>query len=259
MQTQRVGKTDLKVSQIGLGTVKFGRTEGLKYPDPFTLPTDKELKNLLALAKDLGINLLDTAPAYGASEDRLGKLLHLHRHDWVISTKVGEEFVDGKSQFDFSKQRMQLSVERSLKRLRTDYLDVVLVHSNGDDQSLIEEEHVFHTLQELKQAGKLRAFGMSTKTLSGGLLSVQMADVVMVSFNPVYDQEREVIQSAHQHQKGIFVKKALASGHLDKIKSANPVLNSLQFVFSEPGVSSAIVGTINPLHLRQLVETLADI
>ena len=98
----RLGQTSLDVSILGLGTVKFGRNQGVKYPNSFSLPSDKELSHLLSLAADVGINLLDTAPAYGMSEERLGHLLQGQRHQWIISTKVGEEFIQGQSYFDFS-------------------------------------------------------------------------------------------------------------------------------------------------------------
>jgi len=81
--------TDISVSALGLGTVKIGRDQGVKYPTGFTIPDDAAVRNLLATAHDLGINLLDTAPAYGSSETRLGQLLG-KRQDWVIVTKTGE-------------------------------------------------------------------------------------------------------------------------------------------------------------------------
>lgn len=246
MQRASLGKTGIEVSRVGLGTVKFGRNQGVKYPAAFDLPTDDEITHLLTVAFELGINLLDTAPAYGLSEERLGKLLPGRREQWVITTKAGEEFVNGVSQFDFSPAFICHSIERSLQRLRMDYLDIVLVHSNGEDEKIIEQDQVFTTLDKLKQAGKIRAYGMSTKTVTGGLLTLDRADVAMVTFNPDYTEERQVIEQANQHQKGIFIKKAFASGHL-------PVADSLRFIFNEPGVTSVIMGTINPAHLRENV------
>lgn len=251
MQRRRLGQSDLEVSILGLGTVKFGRNQGVKYPSAFTLPTDRELIRLLNSASDLGINLLDTAPAYGIAEERLGKLLRGNRSKWVISTKVGESFCEGKSYFDFSKTALILSVERSLQRLQTDYLDVVLVHSNGDDERLIAEEEVFSTLALLKQAGKLRAFGMSSKTVAGGIATLKTADIAMVTFNSLETTERKVIAYAHQHQKSIFIKKALLSGHLQKIKHADPIAHALKFILREPGITSVIVGTLNAKHLQE--------
>lgn len=242
MKKHQIGTTGITVSHIGLGTVKFGRNQGVKYPQSFNLPSDHDITELLAVARDLGVNLVDTAPAYGVSEERLGKALAGKRHDWVVCTKAGEEFADGESKFDFSEQAIRFSVDRSLKRLRTDYLDIVLVHSSGEDMSIIEHDRVFTTLDALKREGKLRAYGMSTKTIAGGRETVASADIAMVAYNPTYVDERVIIQEAQQRNKGIFIKKALGSGHL-------PATESLAFVLNEPGVTSVIVGTINAAHL----------
>jgi aryl-alcohol dehydrogenase-like predicted oxidoreductase len=247
MQINRLGKTDIDVSLVGLGTVKFGRQHGVKYPQAFSLPTDAEILQLLASAEALGINLLDTAPAYGVSEERLGKLLHGQRHRWIISTKAGEEFDGDASHYDFSPRTITASVERSLQRLRTDYVDILLIHSDCNDVRIIDEDHVFSTLAALKKAGKIRAYGMSTKTLLGGLLTVDLADVAMVSYSADYTDEREVLTHAQALQKGIFIKKALASGH------AQHPAEVLRFACSAPGVTSVIVGTINPQHLQDNV------
>jgi aryl-alcohol dehydrogenase-like predicted oxidoreductase len=96
-----LGSTAMKVSALGLGTVKLGRDQGVKYPEGFTIPDDGQARALLAQARDLGINLIDTAPAYGNSEQRLGNLLRGQRDQWLICSKVGEEFDDGVSRFDF--------------------------------------------------------------------------------------------------------------------------------------------------------------
>ena len=69
-----IGKTNINISPIGLGTVKLGRNTGVKYPQQFKLPNDKQAQDLLHIAKEWNINLIDTAPAYGNSEQRLGKL-----------------------------------------------------------------------------------------------------------------------------------------------------------------------------------------
>ena len=254
-----LGNSSIQVSRVGLGTVKLGRNQGVKYPTAFQLPSDEDIQTLLACARELGINLLDTAPAYGSSEERLGKLLHGVRTDWIICTKVGEEFVAGQSQFDFTEEGMRRSVERSLKRLQTDYLDIVLVHSNGEDVKLIEEYGVFAILSELKQAGLIRAFGMSTKTVAGGMLAVDQSDVVMVTYNPVETTERPVIAYANQKNKGVLIKKALASGHVDKIAAQDPVGEAMRFIFAEPGVSSVIVGTLSPEHLRESVRKADEV
>lgn len=238
--------------------MKFGRNQQVHYPAAFSLPEDKEILNLLAIAQDLGINLLDTAPAYGSSEERLGPLLKNHRSDWVIATKVGEEFINGASHYDFTPETIRKSIERSLKRLCTDYLDFVLIHSNGEDKKIIEESAVFATLSASKDSGKIRAFGMSTKTVEGGMLAVAQSDVVMVTHNPVYTDEQSVIAYAEQNKKGVFIKKALASGHLQKISAVDPVREAMRFIFQERGVGSVIVGTLNPEHLTHNVQCAAE-
>lgn len=245
-----LGKSDIHVSRIGLGTVKWGRNQGVKYPVPFELPSDDHIRALLSRARTLGINLLDTAPAYGTSEERLGKLLKNDRSHWVLCTKVGETFVNGESHFDFSMTAIEQSIEQSLKHLKTDYLDIVLIHSNGDDVKLIKEMAVFETLARLKKKGTLRAFGMSTKTIAGGMLAVEHSDVVMVTYNLLQPEEQPVIAYAEEKQKGIFIKKAFASGHLEKIPEKNPIQATMNFIFAEKGVSSIIVGTLNEAHLE---------
>ena len=75
LSRRQLGATGLEVSRLALGTVKFGRNEGVRYPQPFELPSDAQLDTLIGCAAELGVNLLDTAPAYGHSETRLGRLL----------------------------------------------------------------------------------------------------------------------------------------------------------------------------------------
>ncbi|WP_170833929.1 aldo/keto reductase [Pseudomonas argentinensis] len=254
-----LGSTGLSVSPLGLGTVKLGRDQGVKYPSGFTIPDDQQALQLLGLARELGINLLDTAPAYGSSEQRLGPLLRGQRHDWVIVSKVGEEFDNGLSHFDFSAAHTRRSVERSLKRLETDYIDLVLVHSNGDDLAILRDEGVYDTLAELKQAGLIRGFGFSGKTLEGGLLALERGDCAMVTYNLGEQQERPVLDYAASHGKGVLIKKALASGHVCLDSGVDPVRASFELIFAHPGVGSAIVGTINPLHLAHNVAVAAEV
>ncbi|MDU9395767.1 aldo/keto reductase [Pseudomonas sp. zfem003] len=254
-----LGDTGLRVSPLGLGTVKLGRDQGVKYPSGFTIPDDTEARQLLALARDLGINLIDTAPAYGRSEERLGPLLRGQRQDWVIVSKVGEEFEAGQSHFDFSPAHTRRSVERSLQRLETDVIDLVLVHSDGNDVAVLRDSGVYETLAELKQAGKIRAFGLSGKTVDGGLLALERGDCAMVTYNLNEQGERPVLDYAAQHAKGLLVKKGLASGHACLAPGVDPVRASFELIFGHPGVTSAIIGTINPLHLSHNVATAAAV
>src|SRR5690606_2482402 len=118
-----LGQTGIEVSALGWGTVKLGRNTQVKYPSGFELPDDKTAAQLLHLVRDLGVNLLDTAPAYGTSEERLGNLLKGQRQGWVSCTKAGEFFDGTHSRFDFSSAALRESVEQSLRRRRSDYID----------------------------------------------------------------------------------------------------------------------------------------
>lgn len=256
---RRLGNTGIDVSCIGLGTVKIGRNEGVKYPTGFELPSDAQVRDLLSLSRDLGINLLDTAPAYGNSEERLGQLI-TNRHDWIICSKVGEEFNNGLSSFDFSGAHVRRSIERSLRRLKTDYLDIVLVHSDGSDEHIIKETDCFDALRRCREEGLIRSFGISTKSVAGGLLGVEESDVVMVTFHPGAPQDAVVINAAAAANRGVLIKKAFNSGHSvitgagsEKGDNPDPVQATMDFIFAQPGVSSVIIGTINPVHVKQNV------
>lgn len=248
------GSTGLQCSVLGLGTVKIGRNTGVKYPQAFALPSDEAVRNLLAQARESGINLLDTAPAYGHSEERLGQLADCTK-GFLICTKVGEEFDGANSHFDFSASHVRHSIERSLQRLQREVLDIVLVHSDGNDDTLILNSDILPTLATLKQQGKLRAFGVSTKTVAGGLLALAHSDGVMATLNLQQQDELPVFARAVELRKGVLVKKALASGHALARTTNQPttpddaVQQSLALCLSQAATSSIIIGTINPGHL----------
>jgi len=263
LPTRRLGSTDIHLSVLGLGTVKFGRDQQVKYPQPFKIPSDSEVLKLLSQAQDLGINYLDTAPAYGESEVRLGKLLKGNRQNWLIASKVGEEFVDGQSHYDFTPEHIQFSVERSLKRLNTDYLDLMLIHSDGSDLDILNRLGSLDKLLQLKDQGLIRAIGMSTKTIAGGKLAAEKSDAIMVTYNLKETTESEVITDAQNHDCAVIIKKAFASGHLtlstDQPRNKhhapqNLAQQSIDFIFQQLGVTSAVVGTINPKHLDSNVQ-----
>lgn len=267
MELRPLGKTGLNVSVIGLGTVKLGRTRGLKYASPaMDLPSDEQVQSLLETAAVIGVNLLDTAPAYGTSEERLGELMTRAawlggRDKWVVCAKAGEEFDadadggKGVSRFEFAPVAVRASVERSLKRLRTEHIDVLLLHSDGRDEWIIRESGAMDELAALKARGLIRAFGISTKTVEGGMLAVEECDVVMVTHNPSHTVEQRVIDSADEAGVGVLVKKGLESGHTTDYAQA------IRFVLATPGVSAMIVGTSSAEHLRAnaaAVETVGE-
>jgi aryl-alcohol dehydrogenase-like predicted oxidoreductase len=246
MEYRPLGRTGLTVSLLGLGTVKLGRDRAVKYPRSFRIPDDAQARNLLAGARDLGINLLDTAPAYGTSEERLGTLLRGQRQQWILGTKVGEEFDDGRSRFDFSPGHVRASVERSLRRLQTDYLDLVLIHSDGDDLGILDGSGALEALVELRDSGWIRAVGMSHKTAAGGRLAIARGcDVIMATLNLDERGKAPLIAEAAGAGCGVLIKKALAGGHAG--------IDSLRWVAGQPGASCVVVGTIDLEHLRENV------
>ena len=243
MQRRPLGQTGLLVTPLGFGAFKIGRNEKVKYPQPYDLPDDAAVERLLNGVLDAGINLIDTAPAYGISEERIGKFISQRRSEFVLSTKVGERFVNGESSFDFTGLGVRASVADSLKKLRTEVLDILFVHSNGDDLTIQQQTDVVPTLQKLKHLGYLRAIGFSGKTPAGAAAALDWADVVMVEYHLNDTSHADVIAVAASRGVGIVVKKGLASGHL-------PPAEALRFVLANPHVASVIVGGLSLEHLR---------
>lgn len=245
MVPRRLGRTGLMVSPIGFGAFKIGRNEKIKYPSGYDLPTDAQVAELIAGALDLGINYFDTAPAYGISEQRLGRVLD-GREDVIISTKVGETFEHGRSTYDFSAAAIRASVERSLRHLRRERLDIVLIHAHGDDVQILRETDAVETLHTLRDEGKMAFVGLSGKTCEAGRLACEWADVLMVEYNQRDRDCEPMLELAAERDVGVVVKKALASGTL-------PADEALAFVLRRPEVASVVVGTLNLDHLRDNV------
>ena len=247
-----------RISKIGLGTVKFGRNQGLNYAEGFPLPGDDDVRALLDHAAALDVTLLDTAPAYGDSEAKIGRALRGARARWVISTKVGEYFEGGRSRFDFSAESTEASLANSLRQLQTDHLDLVLVHSTGEDRKIADETPVLEVLTRWRDRGDIGAIGMSTKTVEDTIALLPRLDAVMVTLNPAHTDEIPVIDAADAQDKIVLVKKALDSGALASAAGGDPVGDALRFSAAQPGVTSIVVGTLNPDHLTQAVNAVAS-
>lgn len=253
---RHLGSTGLSISPVGFGTVKIGRNLKVKNAceDGFDLPSDKQVDALLDACLSLGINLLDTAPAYGVAEERLGKLLGSRRHEFVLMSKTGERFVDGQSHYDFSYAATLASVQASLKRLNTDYLDGVMVHCDKSEMQILQQGEVLKALSDLKAKGDIRSIGWSSLSLEGGLQALEVTDFVMLAINVDYTAERPVVERAIELNKGILVKKGLLQGHLNKLPGEDPVQRCMDFAMTLPGVSSLVLGTLNLEHLHENVK-----
>lgn len=240
---RRLGRSDLRVSPIAFGAFKIGRNIGVKYADHYQLPAEIDAARLLHAVLDLGINLIDTAPAYGVSETRIGQALADRRREFVLCTKVGETFIDGRSTYDFSASAIEQSVENSLRALRTDVVDVLLLHAPADDLAVLQQTDAVSTLQDLKARGATRLIGLSGKTLAAEWAALSWADVLMIEYNALDRTHAPSIAAAAAAGVGVLVKKGLAAGRL-------PAEEAIPAVLEVPGVASLVVGSLRIDHLR---------
>jgi aryl-alcohol dehydrogenase-like predicted oxidoreductase len=247
MVSRALGRTGLNVSRIGLGTVKLGRNTDVKYPAAFELPSDAQVERLLQTALDLGVNLIDTAPAYGTSEARLGPFIAAHREKIVLATKCGERYENGRSVYDFSAKALTASVENSLTNLKTDHVDILVLHSNGEDVKILTKTDALEGLSALKRSGKVRDAGISAKTEAGIVLACKSLDVVMAPFSQSDQALAGALSKAHAAGLGVLAIKGLASGHL-------AASTAIEFVLKQPFIDALIVGTINVAHLKAAVD-----
>lgn len=243
MGQHRLGSRGPLVSPIGFGAFKIGRNQKTKYGQAYDLPDDAEVSRLLNGLLDLGINYFDTAPAYGVSETRLGAAIGHRRSEFTLSTKVGETFENGISTYDFSHSAIEASVARSLKRLRTDALDVVFLHSPGDDLAILNDSDAVPSLIRLRESGAVQAIGLSAKTPEGALAALDWADVLMVEYHLDDRSHEAAIDAAANAGLGVVVKKGLGAGQL-------PAAEAIRFVLANPGVSTMVVGSLSLEHMR---------
>jgi aryl-alcohol dehydrogenase-like predicted oxidoreductase len=238
-----LARSGVPLSPLGFGAFKIGRNAGIKYPQGYALPDEPAVSQLLNGILDLGCTLIDTAPAYGLSEERIGRAIAHRRDEYLLSTKVGETFADGHSTYDFSRGGIEQSLTRSLQRLQTDSLDLVLIHSPGDDRYVLEQTDVVAVLHEWKARGAVRAIGLSGKTPEGAQLALAWADVVMVEYHQQDASHAAVIAEAGERGVTVLIKKGLASGKL----SADA---AIRFVLAQSAVQSLVVGGLNLDHFQ---------
>jgi aryl-alcohol dehydrogenase-like predicted oxidoreductase len=252
MVRRQLGRSCLAVSPIGLGTTKLGRNTDVKYPTSFVLPSSEQIAALLEAAAQLGVNLIDTAPAYGESEQRLGDFVKTHRDQIVLCTKCGEQYVDGRSIYDFSGSAVIASAEESLRRLRSDYIDLLLLHSDGRDVEILTQTDALEALAQLKQSGKIRAAGISAKTEAGILEAARTLDVVMAPFSQKEPGLAAALAMAHDRGVGVLAIKGLFSGHLEP-------RDAIEYTMRHEFIDALIVGTINPAHLADAVTVAEEV
>jgi aryl-alcohol dehydrogenase-like predicted oxidoreductase len=233
------------VTVLGWGAFKIGRNEGIKYPTGYDLPSEEASRDLVHAIVDMGIGVIDTAPAYGLSEARLGASLEARRKRIFLSTKVGETFEEGRSHFDFSASSVERSLLRSLDHLRTPYVDAAWVHSNGDDLSILREGGAVRTLAVLKEQGRVGCVGFSPKSIEGAMACVEHGaiDALMLELHPMDTSMVSVAERAAARGLAVFVKKPLASGTLAPA-------TAIPWILAHAAVTCVVVGGLNATRLR---------
>ncbi|WP_151448221.1 aldo/keto reductase [Lacisediminimonas profundi] len=149
MQTRRLGKSNLQVSALCLGTMMFGDQTDLA-----------EAQRIVASAQDHGVNFIDTADVYvkGRSEEMVGSLLQGRRHDWVVATKLGNSMRAEPNHGNYSRSWIMRETDCSLSRLATDHIDILYLHRDFEEANL---EEAVAALGDLIRSGKIRYFGLS--------------------------------------------------------------------------------------------------
>lgn len=213
MKYRWLGKTGLKVSVVGVGTWQFGGEWGRTY-------SQREADGILNRAQELGINLIDTAECYGdhLSESLIGESISRNRGEWILATKFGHHFHRNFERTDeFDSREVVRQLERSLRALKTDYVDLYQFHS-GPDASFDRSE-LWETLNKQVQAGKIRHLGISIGSNENIHQTSQATNVNAEAIQVVYNRldrkpESEVFPSCIEQNLGVLARVPLASGLL---------------------------------------------
>jgi aryl-alcohol dehydrogenase-like predicted oxidoreductase len=278
IMTRALGRTGADVTILSYGAMELrGRPRGPEI-------ADEDAGRLLNAVLDGGINLIDTSPDYGRSEELIGTHIGHRRDEFFLASKCGcplEAPADAPPPYphDYSSGNVRADVEQSLRRLRTDRLDLVQVHMSPS-RATLEANHTVATLKDLQTEGKVRFIGMS------GILPdlpdhIEMGvfDVFQIPYSAVQRDHEQLITEAADEGAGTFIRGGAARGapSEDKNWQAGPLTQApgvgqrnwetsgiasllseagmgnmefvLRFTLSHPGLSTTIVGTSNPAHL----------
>ena len=273
-----LGGTGANVTILSYGAMELrGRPRGPEI-------TDADAGRLLNAVLDSGINLIDTSPDYGRSEELMGTYIGHRRDEFFLASKCGcpiEAPADAPPPYphDYRPENVRADVEQSLRRLRTDYLDLVQVHMSPSKATL-EENRTVETLRDLQAEGKARFIGMS------GILpnlpdhiAMGVFDVFQIPYSAVQRDHEELITDAADAGAGTLIRGGAARGAASEDKnwqtgplSQDPHVGHrnwetsgiagllseagmsnmefvLRFTLSHPGLSTTIVGTSTPAHL----------
>ncbi len=279
MERVPLGKTGLEVSRLGVGLAEIGTELSFDQVD--------QAGDVLNAALDAGINFLDTAACYSISEELIGRTVSGRRDEFVLATKAGH-VTDGYQGEAWSYETVSDSVDRSLKRLNTDHLDIVQLHSCGID--VLERGDCIRALQDAKAAGKLRHVSYSGDNEDAHwAVDSGLFDTLQTSFNLTEQGARTsgLLEKAEKRGMGVIVKRPIGGGtwgrarrgeetprgydneYLRRAKELaeagplpeepeDPILLALGFTLAQPEVDVAIVGTKNPSHMSSNIRQVED-
>jgi aryl-alcohol dehydrogenase-like predicted oxidoreductase len=275
MEKRIMGKTGMEVSVLGFGGAEIG----------YEAQTDANVATLLGSALDAGLNVIDTAECYWAkseetsSERLIGNAVSHRRSEYFLFTKVGHGH--GLNLPDWSPELLEASIDRSLRRLQTDCIDLVQLHSCNEDT--LKQGDVITSLQKAQQAGKIRFIGYSGEnTAADYAVSCGAFDALQISIN-LFDQQSidGCLKAAQKADMGVIVKRPIANTvwcwasqaecpncplpywhrleqlDYDALKTGNPIQTAMRFTLSVPGIHTMIVGTKNPNRWAENVNLLA--
>ena len=268
METRTLGKTDLEVTRLAFGGARIG----------FEDVTDEQVEQLLNGLLDSGVLLLDTAACYDDSEELIGKCVSHRRDDFVLASKCGH--IAGEATGEpWTADTISESIDRSLKLLKTDRIDLMQLHSCSAE--VLEKGEAVEAVVKAKEAGKIRYIGYSGDG-ENALFAIRMGvfSTLQTSFNIVDQKARyEVLPAAVEAGMGIIAKRPIANGAFGK--SASPysyadayydrsksmtvpegapedgVELALRFTLSQDAIDTAIVGTTKLANAQKNIATLS--
>ena len=272
MEKRAFGRTDMQVSVVGFG----GAEIGLEGADETTVA------QLLGSALDAGLNVIDTAECYGNSEEMIGKSVGHRRDQFYLFTKCGHPH-GMESEANWSRDSILESVERSLRRLRTDRVD--LVHLHSCPESVLKRGEAIEALQAARAKGMTRYIGYSGDSHAARYaVECGAFDSLQTSIN-IADQEalELTLPSARDRGLGVIAKRPIANAawktgtkpassyhqtYWDRLRKldyeflhqsdvASSIGIALRFTLTVPGVATAIVGTKNPARWKENAQLLA--
>lgn len=214
MNYRTLGRTDFSVSEIGFGAWAIG---GNQFGNSYGTTKDAESIKSLQKAVELGCNFIDTADVYGHghSEEVIGKALNGQRQKILIATKVGGDFYHQPTRLNFDPKYIRSALEKSLKRLNTDYIDLYQLHN--PPLQLIQDGSIFDILFKLKSEGHIRAVGLSIFEPTEGVEAIRRdcVDCIQVVYN-IFNRQaaKDLFPLGRKNNIGFIAREPLNNGIL---------------------------------------------